>query len=345
MSKIPQSKEKQKSLLELVKNVEVNIDDVKATLGQFSEKEKLNVEELFIIVYFIVNNFLNCIGGQKQLRRSNNNNPKFTDDEIITLNIVKELCQQDSQNAWHRYIRKNYLYLFPEFICRPQYVKRTFRLHEIICFFQQHLCNLVGANTGKYYLVDSFPISLCNLQRLKSSSQPFEYYGANFGHCASKKSNYYGYKCHLVSDLRGIPIFACLTGANMSDVKAFEFVVQQMLEHRVIKTHSLCISDKGYVGKEFQKFIQKQYGVELLSMQREYNNRGSALNQLLQKARKIIETTINLLVNEFSLSATKRRSIKGLANSISNKIAAFNLANFLNYLSDLPVLQVKGFVF
>lgn len=119
-----------------------------------------------------------------------------------------------------------------------------------------------------------------------------------------------------------------------------------MLEHHVVKTNSLCIGDKGYVSKEFQKLIQRQYGIELLSMQREYKgNQGSSLNQLLQKTRKIIETTINLLVNEFSLSTTKRRSIKGLANSITNKIAAFNFANFLNYLSNLPVLQVKGFVF
>jgi hypothetical protein len=188
-----------------------NIKDIKDLLNIFPQKDELNIEQLFTIVYCLVNDFLTSIGGQKSLRTSNNNNPLFTDDEIITINIVGQLSAQNSQSAWFRYVRKNYQYLFPQIPQRSQYVKRSFRLQNTTCFLQQYLVNLTGANCGKEFLIDSFPIELCNIQRLKNSSQPFQYDGASFGYCASKKLHYYGFKCHLVTDLRGIPIFLCLT--------------------------------------------------------------------------------------------------------------------------------------
>ena len=125
------------------------------------------------------------------------NNPKFTDAEVITIAIVGQLSQQDSQRAWYRYVKKNYIHFFPAICCREQFGRRLLQLHDIICFFQQNLCVLMSACHTVEMLIDSFPIELCNIQRLKGSSQPFVYDGANFCYCASKKLYYYGFKCHL----------------------------------------------------------------------------------------------------------------------------------------------------
>ena len=83
-------------------------------------------------------------------------------------------------------------------------------------------------------------------------------------------------------------------------------------------------------------------------MEREYKKAKygpSPLNEFIQKIRKIIETTINLFSVELKAGRTKRRTIKGLVTSIMTKLAAFNLANFLNYLLDEPLLEVKSFVY
>jgi hypothetical protein len=314
------------------------------TLGP---KEELSLEDLFFVVYYITNEFLSSIGGQQALRASNNNNPKFTDSEIMTINIVGQLAGQNSQSAWFRYVRKNYMYLFPNISQRSQYVKRSFRLKSITCFLQQYLVNKTHANCSREFIVDSFPISLCNLQRLKNSSQPFEYDGASFGYCASKKLHYYGYKCHLVTDLRGVPVFLCLTGAHMSDLRAFEFVISQMLEQNIAKKNTIYIGDKGYVGKNFQEHILQYFGVELLSIQRQYDKEleESPINSLLKKSRKLIETSINVFAQELHANWTNRRSIKGLACSLLDKLTAFNIASFLNLLLERPLLRVKGFVY
>ena len=82
-------------------------------------------------------------------------------------------------------------------------------------------------------------------------------------------------------------------------------------------------------------------------MQRQYDKElgESPLNTLLKKTRKLIETSINLLAEELHAGKTKRRSIKGLASSLIDKITAFNMGNLFNLLLDQPILRIKGFVY
>ncbi len=311
-------------------------------------KEKLDMELLFIIVYCVISDFIDLIGGPQHLRRSNNNNPEFTDAEVITIVLVGQLAGENSQRAWYRYVRKNYIKLFPSLCSRTRFTRREAKLHHLICYFQQNLCYLLSASDSREFLVDSFPLEICNIQRLASSSQPFEYAGANFGYCAAKKRRYYGFKCHIVTDLRGVPIFITLTNAAASDLHSFESVVEQMISLGIIKREKIYIGDKGYVGQDFGNYIFRTYGVKLVSMQREYKKKEygpSALNQLLQKTRKIIETTINLFSVEINAGRTKRRTIKGLITSIMSKLAAFNIANFFNSLLGEPLLEIKSFVY
>jgi len=50
--------------------------------------------------------------------------PEFTDIEVITLNVVGQMFT-DSQKAWHRFVKKNYLSLFPKLISRSRYHRRS----------------------------------------------------------------------------------------------------------------------------------------------------------------------------------------------------------------------------
>jgi hypothetical protein len=202
----------------------------------------------------------------------------------------------------------------------------------VTCLLQQNLCALLSANYAVELLVDSFPIELCNLQRLKSSSQPFQYDGATYGFCAAKKEHYYGFKGHLVSDLRGIPIFLVMTSAAMSDLHAIEFVITEMLKHHVLKGTTFFIGDKGYVGKDAQAQLADLYNVKLVSMEREYRPQQygpSPRNEFLRQIRKQIETTINLFSVELQAGWTHCRTIKGLITSLVNKMLLTLFATFL----------------
>jgi hypothetical protein len=345
---LPQEKPIDKRLRELLEDQQTK--DIDSLLKIMPCKDELSLEDVFILVYCVVSDFLNHVGGQKSLRRSNNNDPEFTDAEVMTIAIIGELAQYNSQNSWYRYVRKNYLSLFPKLCSRTRFSRRHSRLYRVICFFQQNLCFLLSASHAVEIVVDSFPIEICNLQRVKSSNQPFGYDGADYGYCAAKKLYYYGFKGHLVTDLRGVPIFLTLTSASVSDLHSFEAIIIEMIEYNAVKGKNLFIGDKGYVGEEFQKMIEQNYGVKLLSMQREYKKDVqkygySALNELLKKSRHIIETSIDLLSVQLNAGHTKRRTIKGLVNSLITKMAAFNLANYFNLLLDEPLLQITSFVY
>lgn len=81
--------------------------------------------------------------------------------------------------------------------------------------------------------------------------------------------------------------------------------------------------------------VQRHYDKELPE---------SALNQLLHKSRRVIETTISQLADLMHIEWTRARSLAGLMTSLVAKLTAFNLANYFNQLLGEPLLQVKGFV-
>lgn len=309
-------------------------------------KAQMEMEDLFTAVYCCVDeNYHLLFGSQSALRQSNNSQPAFTDIEIITIALTGELMGEDSQKAWHSKVKKNWRKLFPLLCDRTRYGRRLRRLRVPMAQIQQQLCFLLGVDTTRYRIVDSLPLSLCHLQRVNGSTRPFEYL-ATVGYCASKKEHYYGFKVQLLCDLRGIPTFLVLTPAHAHDLAGFEALVQELSQAGLTNLALLVVADKGYVGKDFIDSMKTLYGIELMPIQRHYDKElpESALNQLLQKSRRIIETTVSQLADLMHIEWTRARSLAGLMTSLVAKITAFNLANYFNQLLGEPLLQVKGFI-
>lgn len=308
-------------------------------------KAKLSLEDLFIAVYCCVEDEYRLLfGNQSALRSSNNSEPAFTDAEVITIALVGELQGEDSQKAWHGKVKKNWRHLFPSLCDRTRYGRRLRRLRVPIAHIQQHLCFLLGVEEDRHRIVDSFPLSLCRLQRVNSSSRPFEYM-ATVGYNASKKEHYYGFKVQLLCDLRGIPTFLVLTPAHASDLSGFEALVQNLAEAGLTHLALFVVADKGYVGKDFIDTIKATYGIELMPIQRQYDKNlpDSGLNQLLKKSRRVIETTISEFADLMNIERTRARTLAGLITSLVAKITAFNLANYFNQLLGEPLLHIKEF--
>lgn len=230
-------------------------------------KAKLSLEELFIAVYCCAEEEYRLLfGSQSTLRKSNNSEPSFSDAEVITIALVGELQGEDSQKAWHGKVKKNWRHLFPLLCDRTRYGRRLRRLRVPMAHIQQHLCFLLGVEEDRHRIVDSFPLSLCRLQRVNSSSRPFEYM-ATVGYNASKKEYYYGFKVQLLCDLRGIPTFLVLTPAHASDLSGFEALVQDLAEAGLTHLALFVVADKGYVGQGFIDTIKATYGIELTCLQ------------------------------------------------------------------------------
>ena len=314
-------------------------------IGNLPAKADLMLEDLFTLVYCLVEDRYRLLfEDPSSLRQSPNNQPDFTDAEIITIALVGELQGEDSQRGWHNKVNKSWRFLFPRLCHRTRYGRRLRRLRVPMAHLQQHMCFLLGASLDRYRVVDSFPLILCHRQRVNGSTKPFEYH-ASIGYCASKKEYYDGITIQLLCDLRGLPTFLVCTPAHAHDLVGFEALVQELAEAGLTGLRLMVVADKGYVGQDFIAQMKRLYGIELMPIPRHYdkNQPVSALSRLRQKSRRQIETTISQLADQMHIERTRTRSLAGLMTALVAKITAFDLAAYFNQLLGEPLLQIKDF--
>ena len=310
-------------------------------------KETWSMEDIFTIVYTVVDDaYQKLFRTPAYFRQSPNANPTFSDSEVLTLALVAELNGYDSRLSWWDYVHKNYRHLFPRLCDRTRYGRRLSRLRSAIEQMRRHLLFLLNADLSRLRVVDSFPLSVCHLRRVSSSTCPFEY-AASFGYCAAKKESFYGFRVHVVTDATGVVVGYVLSAGHVHDTKGLAFLLEDLsrlepLMERIIT----LLGDKGYVGAELARRIKTEFGVDLLAMRRDYEPElgPSAYNELVGSARKIIETTISVLTRSFNANWTYARSVTGLVTNLVIKMTAFTLGNYLNRLLGEPVLQVTSIV-
>jgi hypothetical protein len=242
-------------------------------------------------------------------------------------------------------VSKNYRALFPKLCDKSRFVKRLKRLKNGIEQIRQHLSFLMNVDLSRLRVVDSFPVSVCHLARVKNSTCPFEYF-ASFGYCAAKKEYFYGFKVHLVTDTRGIIVGYILSGGHVHDTKGLIFLLEENLRTEGMLEQVIALfADKGYVGEDYALMLQEQFSVRMLAMRKnEKEGSQSAYNKIIGSGRKIIETTISILTGLFNAGRTTARTIEGFLLNLVTKITAFNLGNYLNILMGEPVLQVSSIV-
>jgi hypothetical protein len=309
------------------------------------DKDMISLEELFCMTYCVIDDYYTLlIGEQANLRQSPNGNPTFTDAEVISIALVGELKGENSERAWWRFMNKNYRYLFPHLCSRTRYGRRLRKLKVVLEQIRHQLLYQLDVSCDRTRLVDSFPLRLLRLPRLSGSSCPFEY-AANVGYCASLKETYYGFKLHVLADVRGIPVAFVLTLASPHDSKGLPQLLEELIELGMHHFTLIIIGDKAYIGEEYARKLKASYGIELLAIQKHTDKElpESGLNQMLTRIRKIIETTNSVMTRTLNANWTYCRSVQGLLTKLAAKMAACNLANYFNSLMGLPLLEVKGF--
>ena len=90
-----------------------------------------NMEDFILISYVMIDELYQQYAPKEIKERKNISKVKLSDSEIITISICGELMGIDSENAWYNFVKKNYLYLFPNLCCRSKFNrKRRNLLHR-----------------------------------------------------------------------------------------------------------------------------------------------------------------------------------------------------------------------
>jgi len=294
----------------------------------------IDTETLIIAVYFVVNNWY-LAEGHKYLTGKPGRKPDFTDSEIISFMILKEFLRFNSERQFLGYMHGNHSCMFPHIVHQSQYNRRSRALRLIVDKLRSHFAREFGAQLASLYILDTEPVPVVGYKRSKKHSH---FWGtAEYGYCESKKLHYWGYKLVMLTTADGIPAALELVPANTDERDAAEEVLH------AANQDSVALGDKGFIDEERQKDWKQHYDVSVYTYKRKNQHKQNppAVQVLLKKNRRQIETTFSSLDRVEDLAGHGAKTVLGLVARVIAKVTAYVFRKYLLCFHGIDVLNFR----
>lgn len=282
----------------------------------------ISIDTLLTIIYVIVDDWYQEKGHQF-LKGKVGRKPRFTDSEVMTLMIAEDYIPYPGETQYLGYIRANHGDLFPNLLDQSQFNRRARNLRYLVEALRRNWLMEMGTEHQTTYLLDTKPIPVVGYKRSKSHSDFRD--SADFGYCASRNLNYFGYKLVMVTTLDGIPVVYDLVPANTDERKAAEAVIDHL-------THATVIGDKGFLGVVWQEQIYQQTGNTFVTPKRKNQKvqHPDGFEDLLNGVRERIEGVFHELQNTGrNLERLLAKTVIGLTTRVIAKVTAHLLKHLL----------------
>jgi len=282
----------------------------------------ISITELLTIIFVLVDDWYQ-VHGYKLLNGKVGRKPVFKDSEVISLVLAHDFIPYPAETQYVEFIRANYLALFPKLVDQSQFNRRARALRLLVEQLRRFWIIQKGWHLQTCYLMDTKPVPVVGYKRFKSHS---DFAGnANYGRCASRNLNYFGYKLVALSTLGGIPVAYELVPANLDERVAAEAVIDYL---------SSCdiFADKGFLGHEWQTSIFDQTNNLIWTPKRknQYVQNSKALDHWLSSVRERIEGVFHEVQNTgCNLERLLAKTVLGLCTRIIAKMTSHLLRRLL----------------
>ena len=280
--------------------------------------------DIFIIfVYSLVVDIMQIVEKSHNFR-TRGFPPKFTDAEVITLEICGEFFKLHEDTEIYNYFKRHYLHYFPNLPSRTTFVRQSANLWQVKGLCQSLLVKMTGQNLDKVQSIDTLPLPVCTYTRGGFRDKRFQTV-ADFGHCAAKKMDYYGFKLGLRISRTGMITHFPLLSARVHDVNHLGSLIEGF--------SGTVPADKGFIDEYQQELWLETQQTQIVTPVRK--NMKSSLEEvkLVKKTkywRKLVETVGSQLVERFQISKIKVKDLWHYQNRILRKIMSHTVAVFLN---------------
>jgi hypothetical protein len=282
----------------------------------------ISITELLTIIFVLVDDWYQ-VHGRKLLNGKVGKKPVFKDSEVISLVLAHDFIPYPAETQYVEFIRANYLALFPKLVDQSQFNRRARALRLLVEQLRRFWIVQKGWHLQSCYLMDTKPVPVVGYKRLKSRS---EFAGkANYGRCASRNLNYFGYKLVALSTLSGIPVAYELVPANLDERLAAEAVIDYLASCDIF-------ADKGFLGHEWQTSIFDQTNNLIWTPKRknQYVQNSKALDRWLSSVRERIEGVFHEVQNTGrNLERLLAKTVLGLCTRIIAKMTSHLLRRLL----------------
>jgi Transposase DDE domain len=240
------------------------------------------MDDKILAIYCLCADLLAGIGHVEEAQQ------RMSDAEVITTGLVAMLFLRGNFEAARALLSTPRS--MPHMLSRSRLNRRLHRLTELfVRLFDRLGYTWKQLNTESVYVIDSFPIPVCDHDRIPRAKlyQDEEYRGC----MARKKRYFYGLKVHLLVTKDGQPIECFLTPGPYSDVRmltTFRFDVPE---------GSYVYADKAYHDYAMEDVLLEASHIQLYPIRKKNSTRTlpPSLASVQHDYRKRIETVDSLL--------------------------------------------------
>jgi hypothetical protein len=264
--------------------------------------------------------------------------PEFADSEVLTLSLAQHWLGYHSERRFLRFLRHNYLPLFPRLLDQSQFNRRARSLCWLLNAFRRWLAEQAGALTAGTYLLDGTPIHVRHWRRYGPHSLMFP--GAAVGYCAAKKETFYGYKLVLLLTVDGRLLDFVLLPANADERTALDELLPKY-------RHFKIYADKGFLDQGRQERLYQRYGHQLYTPKRKNQKaqHPKGWEACCARIRQRVETAIDQGKDFFGLEEPGALTFWGLCSRLLAKLTGLTLAAWANGQRGRAPLLLADFTF
>ena len=262
--------------------------------------------------------FCLCDDLLKAMHHQEDRQCQMNDAEIMTTAFIAALFFRGNHES-ARAMLKQHGYII-HMVSKSRFSRRLHRIKDVFIIFFNLLAQIWKIlNTDAIYMIDSFPIAVCDNIRIRRSKI---YSTEDFrGYQASKKRYFYGLKVHLMVTQAGQPVECFLTHGGFGDVDALKYYAYELPDGSII------YADKAYNDYEIEDLLKVVEHIQLLPMRKKNSKRALSPSVAFVQSyhRKRVETAGSLIEQLLP------KSIHAVtAQGFELKVALFVIASSLN---------------
>jgi hypothetical protein len=266
----------------------------------------------------IIATFCLCDDLLKAMRHQEDRQCQMNDAEIMTTAFVASLFFRGHHES-ARAMLQQHGYI-PHMLSKSRFSRRLHRIKDLFIILFDFLGNIWKTlNTDAIYVIDSFPIAVCDNIRIRRSKI---YSDENFrGYQASKKRYFYGLKVHLMVTQDGQPVECFLPPGGFGDVDALKYYAYELPDG------SILYADKAYNDYEIEDLLKDVEHIQLIPMRKKNSKRALPpyISFVQSYHRKRVETAGSLIEQLLP------KSIHAVTSQgFELKVALFVIASSLN---------------
>lgn len=274
-----------------------------------------DLDDLITELYVIVDDFL-------PKKKREGRPPLISDSEIICCAVAQVLLDCPNETRFLRLVHRRLGHLFPYIPGQSGYNKRLRTLSEKVVLVLNQLAQTSPSYYDSLRLLDSTPVPCAASRETVKRSSLAGY--ASYGWCSSHSRYFWGFRLYILCCPDGMPIGFELAAANAPERQ----VAAGILE-RVIVPGQTVISDKGFIGEEFEQLVSS-LGATLLRPDRK-NAIQRKCKIPLGKVRQWVESVFWTFKGQLSLERHGARTMDGLIARVCQRLLALAAGIWYNH--------------